>query len=77
MANATRLDGMEETTLEMMQTKIAFLERANTELSDQLYRQHREIEALTVRVADLANRLNAALAEERVRTPDEERPPHY
>jgi uncharacterized coiled-coil protein SlyX len=61
----------------MLQTKIAFLERANTELSDQLYRQHREIAALTLRVSDLANRLQAAVAEERLRTPDEERPPHY
>jgi uncharacterized coiled-coil protein SlyX len=68
---------MNETTLESIQSKIAFLERANTELSDQLYRQHREIEALTRRVAELASRLHAAVAEERLRSPDEERPPHY
>ena len=68
---------MNDEMLEQIQTKIAFLERANTELSDQLYRQHREIEALTQRVAELASRLHTAVAEERVRTADEERPPHY
>lgn len=68
---------MNETALELIQTKIAFLERANTELSDQLYRQHLEIEALTRRLGELAGRLTAAVAEDRLRTPDEERPPHY
>ena len=68
---------MNETTLELVQTKIAFLERANNELSDQLYRQHLEIEALTRRLGQLAARLNAAVTEERLRSPDEERPPHY
>ena len=68
---------MNETTLELIQTKIAFLERANTELSDQLYRQHREIEALSQRLTALTNRLSAAVAEERARTEEEERPPHY
>jgi len=68
---------MNDTTLEQIQTKIAFLERANTELSDQVYRQHQEIETLTRRLADLAERLSAALSEERSLTPDEEQPPHY
>ncbi|MFI4890591.1 MAG: SlyX family protein [Steroidobacterales bacterium] len=68
---------MNDATLEQIQSKIAFLERANSELSDQLYRQHREIEALTRRLRELADRLNATMAEERVRSPDDERPPHY
>lgn len=66
-----------EAALEQLQTRIAYLERANTELSDQLYRQHRDIEALQRQLRDLGERLAAALAEERVRSPDEERPPHY
>ena len=65
------------TTLEQLQVKIAFLERANADLSDQVYRQHQEIDALTRRVTELAQRLDAAVAEDRPRTPDEERPPHY
>jgi uncharacterized coiled-coil protein SlyX len=68
---------MNDTTLEQIQTKIAFLERANTELSDQVYRQHQEIETLRRRLAELAEQLSAALSEARAPTPDEERPPHY
>ncbi len=68
---------MDEATLEQIQTKIAFLERANAELSDVVFRQHREIEALEARVRAISERLNAAHAEERARPPDEERPPHY
>jgi SlyX protein len=68
---------MNDTTLEQIQTKIAFLERANSDLSDQVYRQHQEIEALRIRLGELADRLNAALSEARMRTPEEERPPHY
>jgi uncharacterized coiled-coil protein SlyX len=68
---------MNDTTLEQIQTKIAFLERANTELSDQVYRQHQEIETLKRRLGELAERLHTALSEGRERTPEEERPPHY
>jgi uncharacterized coiled-coil protein SlyX len=68
---------MDEATLEQIQTRITFLERANGEISAQLYRQHQEISALTLRLAELADRLHAAMAEERVRAPEEERPPHY
>jgi SlyX protein len=68
---------MNDITLEQVQTKIAFLERANSDLSDQVYRQHQEIEALKTRLGELADRLQAALSEARMRTPEEERPPHY
>jgi uncharacterized coiled-coil protein SlyX len=68
---------MNSETLEQIQTKIAFLERANTELSDVLFRQHREIQALEARIRVISDRLNAALAQEAGRPPEEERPPHY
>jgi uncharacterized coiled-coil protein SlyX len=68
---------MTDATLEQVQTKIAFLERANSDLSDQVYRQHQEIEALKIRLGELADRLQAALSEARTRTAEEERPPHY
>jgi uncharacterized coiled-coil protein SlyX len=68
---------MNDATLEQVQTKIAFLERANTDLSDQVYRQHQEIEALKLRLDELSSRLQAALSEARMHTPEEERPPHY
>jgi uncharacterized coiled-coil protein SlyX len=64
-------------TLEQIETKIAFLERANTELSDVVFRQHREIEALRAQIAALAARIEAVQSDTGTRTPEEERPPHY
>jgi SlyX protein len=64
-------------SLEQIETKIAFLERANAELSDAVFRQHQEIEALRARIVGLAARIEAAQSDTGVRTPEEERPPHY
>ena len=64
-------------TLEQIETKIAFLERANAELSDVVFRQHRDIEMLREQVAALASRIEAAQSAASVGTPEEERPPHY
>ena len=63
-------------TLEQIETKIAFLERANAELSDVVFRQHREIETLRAQIVALAARFEAVQSTD-VRTPEEERPPHY
>ena len=64
-------------TLERIETQIAFLERANAELSDVVFRQHREIEALRAQMAGLAARIDAAQSETTELTPEAERPPHY
>jgi uncharacterized coiled-coil protein SlyX len=66
---------MNSEDLERLELKIAFLERANNELSDVVYRQHREIQALRERVEALSERFDS-VTEER-RTPEDERPPHY
>lgn len=63
--------------LERIELKLAFLERANTELSDVVYRQQQEIEALRAQLAALIARLQAAQAEETPYTLEQERPPHY
>ncbi len=63
--------------VERLETKIAFLESANVELSDVVYRQQREIHALRARLDALAQRLDAAQTPEPQRTLEEERPPHY
>lgn len=68
---------MNARTLEQIETKIAFLERANTELSDVVFRQQREIESLRARIVALAERIEAVQSETAVRTPEDERPPHY
>ena len=64
-------------TLEQIETKITFLERANAELSDVVFRQQREIETLRAQLGALAARVEAAQSDTGVRTPEEERPPHY
>ena len=68
---------MNDQSLEEIETRIAFLERANAELSDVVFRQHQEIEALRTQIAALAARVEAAQSDTGVRTPEEERPPHY
>ena len=68
---------MQASPLEQIETKIAFLERANAELSDVVFRQHREIEALRERVNALVERFEAAQSADPPRGPEDERPPHY
>lgn len=63
--------------VERIESKIAFLERANNELSDVVYRQHLEIQGLRARLDTLAERLSAASSPSEIRTPEDERPPHY
>jgi SlyX protein len=68
---------MSTDAIEQIETKIAFLESANVELSDVVYRQQLEIEALRVRLDALGQRLEAAQQPDTPRSPEEERPPHY
>lgn len=68
---------MQASPLEQIETKIAFLERANAELSDVVFRQHREIEALRARIDALVDRFEAAQSAEPIPGPEDERPPHY
>ncbi|MDP9082491.1 MAG: SlyX family protein [Pseudomonadota bacterium] len=68
---------MNDESLEKIQIKIAFLESASAELSDVVYRQQMEIQALTAQLKALANRLSSAQSEENTRTLAQERPPHY
>jgi SlyX protein len=68
---------MNDEALEQVQTKIAFLERANAELSDVVFRQQQEIRALGARIKEVSERLEAAQSEERGGPPQDERPPHY
>ncbi|HTY48259.1 MAG TPA: SlyX family protein [Steroidobacteraceae bacterium] len=64
-----------EQALERIETRIAYLERANAELSDVVYRQHQEIDGLRMRLALLLDRVESMAAPSR--SPEEERPPHY
>jgi uncharacterized coiled-coil protein SlyX len=69
---------MNDDAVERLETKIAYLERANTELSEVVFRQQRNIDLLREEIATLAARMQT-LGESDVtpRTPEDERPPHY
>jgi SlyX protein len=66
---------MNDETLERLELKIAFLEKANTDLSDVVYRQQREIAELQQRVADLRERIETLKVEPF--SSQDEVPPHY
>ncbi len=66
-----------QAALEQIEIKIAYLERTTAELSDVVFRQHREIQALQAQVILLQERSSAAQTQEVPRGPDQERPPHY
>jgi SlyX protein len=68
---------MDQDTVERLELKLAFLERANAELSDVVYRQHKEIEELRAGLRALAEKLESRQSPEPVRRPEDERPPHY
>jgi len=68
---------MDDETLESLQSKIAFLERASSELSDVVFRQHREIQAIEAQLKAVCDRLNGVSSDATARPPEEEIPPHY
>jgi SlyX protein len=69
---------MNTEALEQVETKIAFLEQANAELSDVVTRQQRDIDALRDQIAALAARIQALRESDATpRTAEDERPPHY
>lgn len=67
-----------EQRLEQLETRVAFLEHANAELSDEVFRRRQEIEALRKQLSTLTSRFEAAQAQPPAEyTPEEEKPPHY
>jgi len=68
---------MTEEIVERIELKIAYLERANLELSDVVYRQQRELAALTARLSAALDRIEALQQPQRQYTQEEEKPPHY
>ena len=66
-----------EQRLDQLEIKVAYLEQANADLSDEMFRQRRELEALREQLSVLAGRFEAAQAQPTAYTPEEEKPPHY
>jgi uncharacterized coiled-coil protein SlyX len=63
--------------LEQIETKIAYLEHANAQLSEVVLLQERDIEMLRTQLCALRSRLDAARGAESPWTVEDERPPHY
>jgi SlyX protein len=63
-------------SIEQIETKIAYLEQASAELSDVVYQQRQEIESLRTQLAELLRRLDAAQTPV-ISAPQDEKPPHY
>jgi SlyX protein len=65
------------TTIEQVEIRIAYLEKANADLSDVVYQQRRELEALRTRLTELLGRFDAAQTQPTTYSPEDEKPPHY
>ena len=68
---------MSDSALERIELKIAYLESANQELSDIVYRQQRDIENLRAQMSAYQRQLDAWRSEQSDSAPLDERPPHY
>ncbi len=68
---------MSAEAIERLETKVAYLERANHDLSDVVYRQQREIQWLRAKFDSLVERVSSLSGPDEARTPEDERPPHY
>lgn len=63
--------------IEQLEVKVAFLEEANSQLSDMVYRQQQELEALRAQIVDMTSRIEAAQSRMTEYTAEQEKPPHY
>jgi uncharacterized coiled-coil protein SlyX len=68
---------MNDEIIERIELKIAYLERANNDLSEVVYRQQQEIDTLRAELRVLNGKMAAAMTEPTVYTAEEEKPPHY
>jgi SlyX protein len=70
------LTAAEDDSLERVQSKIAYLERAIVELSDAVFRQHRDIQSIEAQLKAIRDRMAGTPSDE-LRTLEQEQPPHY
>ena len=67
----------DDARLERLEMKLVYLEQANLELGDVVYRQQQELDVLSARVQRLSDRLQALAEQEPGYPPADEKPPHY
>ena len=68
---------MNDESIERLELKLAFLERANQELSDVVYSQQQDIDGLRLKMQELLGRVEALRDEPTKYSEEQERPPHY
>lgn len=68
---------MTDDRFEQLEMKLAYLERANQELGDVVYRQQQALDELGARLERLAEQVRANAEAARPYTEAEEAPPHY
>lgn len=68
---------MQDERIEQLEMKLAYLERANQELGDVVYRQQQALDAIGARLERLAEQVRANAEASRPYTEADEKPPHY
>ena len=68
---------MMQARLEQIESKIAFLEHTNAQLSEEILHQARVIDELRAALAALTARLEASKSDDAPWSSQDERPPHY
>ncbi len=68
---------MTQARLEQIESKIAYLEHSNAQLSEEVLHLSRVIEELRAALASLTARLEASKSDDVPWASQEERPPHY
>jgi uncharacterized coiled-coil protein SlyX len=63
--------------LEQIEFRMAYLEQANTQLSDAMIQQQQELKTLRAELSILLQRMEAAQSQSTAWTPQDEKPPHY
>jgi uncharacterized coiled-coil protein SlyX len=63
--------------LEQIETRIAYLEQANAQLSDEIYRQQQDLDKLRQQLSDVTARFATSQSQTTTYTAEEEKPPHY
>jgi len=71
---------MSSTAIELLETKIAYLERAAAELSDEVYRHSQTLDALRAQISTLLVRMDGSAVVDSADSTTQllnEKPPHY
>jgi SlyX protein len=63
--------------IDQIEFRIAFLEQANSQLSDTVFQQQQDLKALRAQLAALLQRLEAEQSQPTTWTAQDEKPPHY